>query len=363
MQLQPFRATIPNLKFITSPDAFFSSVKEDYLEYAASGFFQTTEQRAFYIYRIEKGGRAFSGLVAGIHIDQTTDQEVIPHEQTLSVKEQKQIHLLLKRKATVKPVLLTYETVDRINFLMNELSQSDPLLSVTFKRNQEKHLIWQVTDPHYIEQLQTLFQERVPRIYIADGHHRVATARRLSNGHQPSPFGKTICALFPTTDLEIHDFNRVIDAFTDTSPTYFMARLSKYCEIEYQAKARKPRQKHELLLLVNKEWYRLRWKPMVFEQFEEDTLDALLLNELILKDILGIQEVSNSPRISYIEGPKGLDGLKKAVAKKETHLGIALYPVQTHELFKLANEKVVLPPKSTWFEPRLINGLINYQYM
>lgn len=362
MQLQPFRATIPNLKFITSPEAFFSSVKEDYLEYAASGFFHTTEQRAFYIYRIEKYGRIFSGLVAGIDMDKTTDQEVIPHEQTLSVKEQKQIHLLLKRKATVKPILLTYETVDSINFLMNELCQEKPLLTVSFKRN-EKHLIWEITAPQHIEQLQALFKGRVSRVYIADGHHRCATARRLSNGQHTSPFSKTICALFPTTDLEIHDFNRVIEAFSDTTPTYFLARLSKFCEIDYQANPHKPRQKHELLLYINQEWYRLRWKPSVFEHFEKDTLDALLINELIIKDILGIQEVSNSPRINYVEGPKGMEGLKNAVLKKDTNIGIALFPVQTQELFKLANEKVVLPPKSTWFEPRLINGLINYQYL
>ena len=123
MQLHPFRATIPNLKFITSPDAFFSSVKEDYLEYAASGFFQTTEQPALYIYQIEKHGRIFSGLVAGVDMDRNSDREIIPHEQTLSTKEQRQIHLLLKRKATVKPILLTYETVNGINFLLHELDR------------------------------------------------------------------------------------------------------------------------------------------------------------------------------------------------------------------------------------------------
>ncbi|HKK75494.1 MAG TPA: DUF1015 family protein [Saprospiraceae bacterium] len=363
MQLHPFRATIPNLKFITSPDAFFSSVKEDYLEYAASGFFQTTEQPALYIYQIEKHGRVFSGLVAGVDMDRNSDREIIPHEQTLSTKEQRQIHLLLKRKATVKPILLTYETVNGINFLLHELCQNEPLLAVSFRGEKERHIIWALKDPDKIQQIQTLFDQQVPRVYIADGHHRCATARRLSNGQQSSPYGRTICALFPTTDLEIHDFNRLIEAFTSISPTFFMAQLSRYCIIEYLSSPQKPDRKHELVLYLNEEWYRLRWKRSVFERFHQETLDALLMNELILRDILGIKDVSNSPRIDYIEGPKGLEGLKRGVDKNNNNIGIALYPVQTHELFKLANERVILPPKSTWFEPRLINGLINYQYM
>jgi uncharacterized protein (DUF1015 family) len=363
MQLHPFRATIPNLKFITSPDAFFSSVKEDYLEYAASGFFRTTAQSALYIYRIEKHGRVFSGLVGGVDMHQKSDQEIIPHEQTLSTKEQRQIHLLLKRKATVKPILLTYQTVDRINRLLHELSLSEPLLTVSFRGRKERHMVWAVEHDTHIQQLQDLFAKDVPRAYIADGHHRCATAKRLSNGQQASPFGRTICALFPTTDLEIHDFNRVVEAFTSTSPTLFMAQLSGYCTIDPLPRPQKPSQKHELTLYINQEWYRLRWKPVVFKRFHQGTLDALLMNELILRDILGIQEVSNSPRIDYVEGPKGLEGLMRGVEKNKNSIGIALYPVQTHELFKLANEKVILPPKSTWFEPRLINGLINYQYM
>lgn len=363
MQLHPFRATIPNLKFITSPDAFFSSVKEDYLDYAASGFFRTTEHSALYVYQIEKHGRVFSGLVAGVDMHQNSDREIIPHEQTLSTKEQRQIHLLLKRKATVKPILLTYQTVDPINHLLKQYCQEEPLLAVSFKGQKERHVIWALTDASAIQRIQKLFDQWVPRVYIADGHHRCATARRLSNGHQASPYGRTICALFPTTDLEIHDFNRIIEAFITTSPTYFMAQLSKYCTIEYLSQAQKPGQKHELVLYINQEWYRLRWKSSIFERFHQETLDALLMNELILRDILGIKDVSNSPRIDYVEGPKGLAGLKKGVDQNKNTIGIALFPVRTHELFKLADEKVILPPKSTWFEPRLINGLINFQYL
>ena len=207
-------------------------------------------------------------------------------------------------------------------------------------------------------------QTLVPKAYIADGHHRCATAKRLSQGKNHSPFSKTVCAFFPSSDLEIHDFNRVIDTFIDISPTYFMARLSQYCNIQAMDLPYKPRKKHELLLYIKQEWYQLHWKPSIFEQgrFQADSLDSLLLNEIILKEILGIEDISNSPRINYIEGPRGLSGLQKATLEKDTQIGIALYPVQTYELFELADQSIILPPKSTWFEPRLINGLINFQY-
>lgn len=362
MQLHPFRATIPNLKFITAPDAFFSSVKDSYLDYRSSGFFQTTEQAAFYVYQIEKQGRIFSGLVVGVNIGADSDQQIIPHEQTLATKEQRQIQLLLKRKAMIKPVLLTYEAVDTVNDLLHNLCQESPLLEVAFRKEEEQHRVWIIQAADAIRQLQQLFGQSVSRLYIADGHHRCATARRLSSGPQASPYGMTICALFPTTDLEIHDFNRVIDAFSTISPTRFMAQLSRYCTIEDMAHPEKPGQKHELTMYVHQEWYRLRWRKEVFARFDTGTLDALLLNELILGDILGIKNISNSPRIDYVEGPRGLSGLRRRVDQQKNNIGIALYPVQAHELFHLADERVILPPKSTWFEPRLINGLLNYQY-
>jgi len=364
MQLHPFRATLPKLEFVTSPEEFFNSVKEEYPDYAANGFFRRSEMAAFYIYRIQKAGRVFLGLVGCVDMKETSPTTMVPHEKTLASKEQRQIHLLLKRKASVKPILLTYEAVDQINFLLQDLSKNAPQLRVEFSKEAQVHEIWAISDLETIDRLATLFKERVSTTYIADGHHRCATAYRLSKLNGNSPYRKTICALFPATDLEIHDFNRVIDAFSDCSPTFFMASLSQICEIDIVAQPYKPRRKHEMLMLVDEEWYILRWKEKVFKEmnYPSTALDTQLLNDLILDQILGINDVSNNPRISYIEGPKGIDGLRKKVLQRKTNIGIALYPIQAKELFALAENHTVLPPKSTWFEPRLKNGLINFQY-
>lgn len=364
MQLHPFRATLPKLEFVTSPEEFFKGVKEEYNDYADNGFFRQTEEPAFYLYRIKKSGRFFTGLVACVDMRETSREAMIPHEQTLATKEQRQIHLLLKRKATVKPILLTYEGVDRIDYLLREISEEEPLLRVDFTHEDQTHEVWAIRDTRQIEELQHLFAERVEKTYIADGHHRCATAYRLSKLNGNTPYRKTVCALFPASDLEIHDFNRVIDAFSQCSPTYFMASLSQICNIEIMAQPTKPRKKHEMLLLINEEWYLLSWKEKVFTElgYSRDALDTQLLNDLILDDILDIKNVSTNPRITYVEGPRGIDGLRDMVMADQTNIGIALYPVQATELFALANTRTVLPPKSTWFEPRLKNGLIGYQY-
>ncbi len=364
MQLLPFRATLPRLEFVTSPQAFFDSVKEDYIELAESGFFATEAQDGFFIYQIEKNAKLYTGIIAMIDMAKHNSEEVIPHEKTLAKKEQRQITLLLKRKATVKPILLTYPPVDQISFLQHQLSQDQPHVSVYFQDQQEKHSLWAIYDTPSQQQIHDLFERLVPKTFIADGHHRCATAKRLSNGKQNSPFSKVLCGLFPSTELEIHDFNRVIDAFTDCSPTYFMARLSQYCDIKPLEAAYKPSQKHELVLLVQKEWYQLRWKPFILDQvgYQGDVLDTQLINDIILHQILGIRNVSSNPRVRYIEGPKGLQGIYQATQEKPYRIGLAMYPIQAEELFRLTSGKTILPAKSTWFEPRLKNGIVNFKY-
>ncbi|MEO0341005.1 MAG: DUF1015 family protein, partial [Bacteroidota bacterium] len=311
-----------------------------------------------------KSGKLYTGIIAVVDMAVSGTNEIIPHEKTLAKKEQRQITLLLKRKATVKPVLLTYPPVDQISFLQHQLSQGEPHISVYFQDQQERHSLWSIYDANAQEKLRDLFFRFVPKTYIADGHHRCATAKKLSNGNQNSPYSKVLCGLFPSTELEIHDFNRVVDAFTSCSPTYFMARLSQYCDIKPIESAYKPKQKHELLLLVQQEWYQLRWKSFILDQvgYKGDVLDTQLINDIILHQILGIRNVSSNPRVRYIEGPKGLQGVYATTQEQPYRIGLVMYPIQAEELFRLTSANTILPAKSTWFEPRLKNGIVNLKY-
>lgn len=365
MQIMPFQAIYPNLDFITSADSFFNNVKEEYNEYYSSGFFNKTAQEALYVYQIQTHTRAYTGLIASASIIDFWDGKIKKHEETLSDKEQKQIQLILRRKAAVKPVLLAYPPVGTIQEVLTEYTQNNhPFFEVNFDAEHTIHRFWEIKDGPKIQEVQALFHQLVPNTYIADGHHRTSSVaalhERLQHRNPTRDYSQLLCALFPATDLEILDFNRVVDGLSEISLTSFMAKLSKVCKIEILNRAKKPSHKHEITMFINREWFRLKWRKKVLAAFKSEPaiLDAKLLNQKILQDILNIEDVRTDLRIEYVESPKGIDGLRKETLKKETNIGFCLFPVQFEEVTALADAHQTLPPKSTWFEPRMKNGLI-----
>ncbi len=365
MHILPFKALFPNMELIPSPDYFFATVREEFPDYFESGFFHHAETEGFYVYEIHSERRDYLGLVGCVDLHDYREGAIKKHEQTLADQEQKQMQLALRRKAGVKPVLLTYPKVPAIRrCLQQHIQDRPPMLEVHFEEDGQHHRIWAVDDPKGIASIQQLFLEQVPVTYIADGHHRIATTammhERLESPAEQGHYGMLISAFFSAAELEILDFNRVVDALDDISPTRFMARLSLVCDIECLAEPEKPRRKHEMTMYMKREWYRLRWKPQVTAHCGNgaEALDAALLNEKVLKDILDMDDVRNDLRVEYVEGPKGLEGLRKKALKSEHTVAFCLYPIQMEDLFALADTEQMLPPKSTWFEPRMKNGML-----
>ena len=222
MNLKPFQAIFPELSFITSPDHFFSSVREQYNEYKESGFFNKTASEGMYIYQIQTNGKSYMGLVTCIDINDYRNGKIKRHENTLAAKEQQQMHLMLKREAQVKPVLLTYKKVEKIDKILNQVVQSQrPFQQIHFEQSNQKHVFWKIMDGKTIQKLQKIFAEQVDCTYIADGHHRTSTTaimdERMTNKKGAKSYDQLLCALFPTTELEILDFNRVIEVVGDFS--------------------------------------------------------------------------------------------------------------------------------------------------
>lgn len=365
MRLTPFQAIYPNLDYITSPDSFFDNVKEEYNDYYASGFFNKTAQDGFFIYQITTPVRSYTGLLACVDIRDFIDGRIKKHEETLSDKEQKQIQLILRRKAAVKPVLLTYPRQKVIyQFLQEYTQQHPPFFEVTFEKELGLHRFWEIKDGENIQQIQALFHQQVPCTYIADGHHRTSSVAVLFERLQALPtaldYSQLFCALFPSSDVEILDYNRVVDGLSEVSLTTFMAKLSQVCEIEILDHPEKPRQKHEITIFVNREWFKIKWNKEVLQEFQHlpTILDTMLLNKKILQKILGLEDARSDLRVEYVENPRGLDGLRQETLQKETNIGFCLYPVRLEELIALADAGHTLPPKSTWFEPRMKNGLM-----
>ncbi len=369
MRIKPFQAVYPNLDYVTSSDAFFARVKYEYPEYKKNAFFDKTAQEAIYIYEIETLHRRFTGLVACSDIEDYYDGNIKKHENTIAAKEQQQMELMISRDAVVKPVLLTYKGVEEIDKMIHRYkSKNDFFYETSFLEEQQTHRFWEVRDGGLIDRFQQLFAEKVKKTYIADGHHRCSTLalmhKRLMKKHGESRFNVILSAFFPKDQLEVHDFNRIVQGLNDNSLTTFMVKISQLFDIEILNMPRKPSQKHEIVMFLNREWFKLTWKKEVLDSYKKTPvlLDASMLDEKVMKWILGIEDVRTDNRVKYVEGVKGLEDFRMKTLRHEESVGFCLYPVELNDLIKVADMGKTMPPKSTWFEPRMKNGLIVQEF-
>ncbi len=365
--IKPLKAHLPVLDLITSTDSFFDNVKHDFNDLLDSGFFEKNKDEALYVYRqTDTRGQAHLGLLGCIDISGKKNK-IIPHEHTLASKEQRMLQLTLKRGALVKPVLLTYTDVPKISKLLQKWVNENPA-SFHLKYYGEMHEFWAVTDKEFCKDISNLFEKKVPHTYIADGHHRVATTKHLmekATTAQRTNYNELLCAFFSSNQLDIHDFNRLVEGMNGMTPAGFMARLSDVFNIKILDKAFKPIQKHSLTLYFQKEWFLLTWKDAILKTATsiQHKLDVSLFNKWVLEDLLGIEDVRLDKRVRYIEGPKGLQAIEEKVdLNPENRMGFCLYPIHIREFMAIADAGEVLPPKSTWFEPRIRNGFIVKKY-
>lgn len=369
MQITPFSAIFPNLDYIASADSFFGTVKEQYPEYVLSGFFNEKQPAGMYVYQIDTERHPFVGLTCCVDVNDYQEGRIKKHEKTIAAKEQMQMQLLLRRHAAVKPILLVYKNVKQLDDWLKEyIDGKDPEFELTFDGNGEIHRYWPVRKEEDIAFLQQLFLEKIPESYIADGHHRIAATthlhERTKDNPKIGPYNRILCSFFPISELDVFDFNRVIHSLENISMASFMARISQVFDIEPMDEGAKPAEKHELTMYIKKEWFRLKWRPHVLDEYQNDgvILDTTLLNEKVLTDILEMKDVRTDVRIEYIEGPRGLRSITKRVNRDEHSVGFCLYPLNLEELMHIADDGKVLPPKSTWFEPRMKNGLVVKEY-
>lgn len=368
MQIVPFQAIFPKMEVITAPQSFFDSIKEKFTTYYQKGYFEKYPQKAFYIYRILRKGKEHTGILANLAIQDLIQGKIKKHEATLKSKEQKQVQLLLKRQAAVKPILLTYQQTDSIETIQRRILQNNsPYLEVDFEHLQEKHQFWIIENPELLLKLKLAFQE-VTEVFVADGHHRISATHVSYLQHQTSssnPFNQLFCVLFPTSSIEVHEFNRVITSLTPATFDALHEKLASCVDMKTIGYPQKPKAPHELSLFWNNSWHQLHWKKEILQQFPQNgtVLDTMLLNKLVLEDILGIDNIRSDNRVNYVEGIKGLDGLKDKVIKSgTTTIGFALYPIPLSSILTISRKNQILPPKSTWFEPRMKNGLIVMKY-
>jgi uncharacterized protein (DUF1015 family) len=364
MQIHPFQAIVPELDLISSPDAFFKTVKLHYNEYSESGFFKELPGESFFIYRIDAGTTKHHGIVACIDIKEFINGNVLKHEHILPPKAQVTTELILQRRAMIKPILLTHPTVPELKTLISvAIEGQQPTYAVRFKDNGQVHEFWSLNADQSAE-LSSIFRNQIPQLYIADGHHRSAVIAKLANANkakkQTLTFKKLLATVYSFDELVIHDYNRVVEITRQVSPVHLMAKLSKIMHIEVLDKPQKPERSGEITMCLNREWFLLKWRSRVLKEYKEEpaVLDVRLLNEKILEEICGIEDLTDDSRIKYVDGVVGIEGLLEKVYKNQYRVAFCLYPVDILTFQHIADAGEVLPPKSTWFEPRIINGLI-----
>lgn len=369
MRIHPFRALYPNTEAIASFPAYFNQVKEGYLLYLDFGVFKRCAYPAFYIYQIEQDGKQFSGLITSIALQDFFEGKIKKHEGTVLKKEEMQIQLLLQRQAAVKPVLMTYPKVEQISDLLrNQIAEISPFLTFSLESDQSIHRFWAIEKKEIIHQIQSLFEAHVDKCYIADGHHRTVANAVVAENDKYTPhyqrFGQLFAALFSTDAMEIQSFYRVVQMGPQADTKAFIADLQNYCSILPISDGNHPIAPSELIMLIDQRVFLLKWNPDVDELLgpHQSNTDADLLNELIIGRMMGIGDVRKDRRISYLEPTFPLANLRQHVMKTPGMIAFCLHPLEVNELIEIVDKGQVLPPKTTWFKPRLMNGMLIRQY-
>ena len=364
MDISPFQAVYPNLELIASAESFFGTVKSKYPDYAVNGFFHKSSKEGLYLYEIQTTTGFYTGIVGCTHIDEFANGKVLKHEKTLAYKEQNMMQLILHNRAMVKPILLAYEMQDKLNETIQKIkNESKPSLIIKFDEDKEVHSVWSINVGSNMSAITKAFK-KISSVYIADGHHRAASAKAIYDAdhtqYSKESRSKILSIYVSFDQLKIYDYNRVLEVFQGISPVAFMVELSKYCNLKRLKIAQKPRCKYEMTFYVQGIWYRAKWKSKVLKKYkgQKVLLDAELLNTYILGNICKIKNIRDDQRISYVSGTEDTAGIIAEVAKSPVRLGVCLFPVTKEELKSVAKAGLVLPPKSTWFEPRIKNGIV-----
>ncbi len=347
-------------------DAVYAKGRENLERFIKEGIFIQDEKPCFYVYRQIMGNHQQIGLVAGASVEDYENNVIKKHELTRAEKEEDRVKHVDTLNAQTGPVFLTYKASDEVDRLMEKITQRPPVYDFTADDG-IRHTFWVVDAENEIKQLQDLFAQ-MDCLYVADGHHRSAAAMRVKQMRQkqnPHHTGEEeynyfLTVIFPHNQMYIMDYNRVVKDLNGLSKEAFLEKVREKFEVEkLGTTAEKPKKKHEFLMYLDGEWYRLKAKPGTFDPNDPvDQLDVSILMNNLLAPILGIGDPRKDKRIDFVGGIRGLEELKRRVDSGEMQVAFALYPTSIEDLMAIADAGKIMPPKSTWFEPKLRSGLI-----
>lgn len=363
----------PKLDF----DESDSKTTKELFEYSAKYFEKLLKEETliqenkecFYVYRQILNGRSQAGVVCCYHVDEYLNGNIKKHENTREEKEIENVEHLRATKIQGNPIFLAYKPINEIDNLVNEVMASEPVYHFTSEYDVLQSL-WVVSDDSMIKKFSDLFNQKMDVSYIADGHHRAASTalyaaerkkqNKFHNGTEA--YNYLFTCLFPSNQLKIFEYNRTVKDLNRLSKKNFLAEVEEKFSIrKVDSKNFSPSGFHEIGMYLDDEWYLLKPKTGTFKNDPVEILDVSILQQNILNPILGIKDPRTDKRIDFIAGTKGISFLEKKVNKKKCEVAFALYPASMQQMFDIADASEVMPPKSTWFEPKLLSGLVIYK--
>ncbi len=317
----------------------------------------------YYIYRLIMNGRSQTGLVCGSSVDDYENDLIKKHEFTRPEKEKDRINHIATTGAQTGNVFLAYRNVAEIDEVISKWQKEKNPVYDLLAEDGIQHSIWIINDSATIDLVSDLFKTKVPFTYIADGHHRAASAAKVRKAlGKDAPEGANVflTTLFPSNQLHIMDYNRVVKDLNGVGTEELLEKISNSFTVEKVEKAFSPEKLHQFGLYMGKQWYCLTAKDNTFTNDPIGILDVTILQNNLLDPLLGIKDQRTDQRIDFVGGIRGLEELEKRVDSGEMALAISLHPVSIQQLFDIADSGNVMPPKSTWFEPKLRDGLLTH---
>ena len=353
----------------THSHAVYQKAKENLQQFIHDGILFSEEKPCYYIYQLVMPARAGTdgnersqtGLVCVSSVEDYFNNVIRKHEFTRPEKEKDRIDHMLTIGAQTGNVFLAYRDVSELNNLINEWKATHQPVYDFVADDTVQHIIWIVNDDDKINSITGLFAAKVPNTYIADGHHRAASAAKVSRqlpGNENAKYFLT--TIFPASELTILDYNRVIKDLNGLTKENFISRLQEDFMITDIDEPVKPSTLHEFGMYLDHQWYILKSKKGTFTDDPIGVLDVTILSKNILDNILDIKDQRTDKRIDFVGGIRGLSELERRVDSGEMKLAFSLHPVSIQQLFDIADNDIVMPPKSTWFEPKLRDGLLTH---
>ena len=327
-------------------------------QFLQKGWLKKEDKPCFYLYELTMDGRKQTGIAASTSIDDYVNDQIKKHEFTRPAKEQDRINHIKACDANTSPIFLSYRQPQAMQHLVEEWKANHAPVYDFTKYHGVTHRLWVVDDEATVAQMVALFAQ-VPALYIADGHHRAASAVKVglekrAQNQASAESDYFLSIIFPELELKILEYNRVINV---TPPTDFLERLAKIFTIQPTSET-KSQQKGEFKLYYQNQWYTLTLDESLRPTDAVEGLDVAVLQKYVIEYIFGIMDVRTDARIDFVGGIRGSEELARLVDSGAFQVAFALYPTSMQDLLAVADDNQIMPPKSTWFEPKLLSGLL-----